>query len=297
MLAERLALGRRAVGHAVAVRRIVVPLAVAIAVGVEVVGADAGRPVDVHGRIAVAPAAAAVTPVPAAEHRRAGGNAQAEHHAGHKRRAVIGRWRIIGRRIGRIGPRAVGPGRIVVRHVHDFRIGRLDDDRIGTAARLRRHLLLRRRLQVARRLRLGTQPLDRRRDVLLLADHRVAQLLGPVELVAHHLQRLRKRGERLHADVPALVLHRRNGSIALEVGIGLRPARRLNDLQGIGRTHQHLRQKRVGIEGDGRQQLVELLGRERLVGILAERAGERSQGQHSRRQCKKFASFHVLLVP
>ena len=289
MLVVALAARPVAIGHAMAMRRIVVPVIVVIVVAVEIVG-DVGRPVDVDRGVAVAAAPAApsapaptaapaAAPVPAAEKGAADREAQAEAEAAAPAAtaivstpAVVGR-RKVGRRIVGIGPRSIGPVRVVGRHVDGVRIGRLDHDRgrragrRAGARRLLRHGLLRRGLEVAGGLRLGAQPLDGGGHIGLLGDHRVAHLLGPVELAVHHRQDLRKGHERRHADVPALVLDRSEGGVALEAGIVLRPARRLDHLQRIARRHQGLRQQRIGIEGNRRQQLVELLRRERLGGV------------------------------
>lgn len=158
---------------------------------------------------------------------------------------------------------------------------------------LGRHLLLRRRLEVAGGSGPSTQALHRVGHVLLLAKHGVAQLLGPFELVAHHRQNLGEGDQRLDADIPTLVLDRRHRGIALEIGISLHPTRRLDDLQRIGRCHQHLRQQRVRIECDRRQHLVELLGRERLWRVLGFEAYERAGGQNHARQHQEPASIHV----
>ena len=265
------------------------PGAVGIAAGVEVVGADAGRAVHVHVGVAA-------VPVPAAEHGSAGRDAQAEHHAAHQRRAVVGRRRVIRWRIGRIGPRAIGPGRIVVGHVDRLRIGRFDHDRAAAAGRLRRHRLLRRALEVAGGRGLGAQALHGIGHVLLLRDHRVADLLGPVELVVHHLEDLRKRRQRLDADVPVLVLDRGHRRIALEIGIGLRPARRLDDFERIARGHQRLRQQGIGIQRDRRQHLVELLGRVGLLGVLRPQRVNGAQCQDRRRNGQQIAPLHVRFV-
>ena len=144
--------------------------------------------------------------------------------------------------------------------------GRRSVRRAG-ARRLRRHRLLRRGLERTRGLRLRPQSLDRGRDVGLLGDHRVADLLGPFELAVHHRQDLREGDQRRDAGVPALVLDGSQRGIAREIGIVLGPARRLDDFQRIGRRHQDLRQQRIGIERDRRQELVELSRREGLAGI------------------------------
>ena len=190
-------------------RRVVLPLAVAIAVGVEVVGADRRRAVDVDRRVAGAPAAAAPAPMPAAEHRRPGRDAQAEHHAGRQRRAVVGRRRIVDRRIGGIGPRPVGPGRIVVRHVDEFGIGRLDDDGAG---RMPVVCVVTFCCGVVLRLP-AAAALARRRWMESATSFCWPIIASPIFWVQSRLlfiiaKRLRKGDQRLHADVPVLGLDR-----------------------------------------------------------------------------------------
>ena len=231
---------------------------IAVEVAVDVDGA-----IDVHGRVAVAPAAAAIAPAPAAEQGARRRDACAPYEAA-QQRATQGP---AGRRIGGIGPGAVSSIGVVARDVDDLRAGLRDGIDGLTRLRLGRHRVLRASagLQRARRGGLGAQTLDRGRDILLLAEQRIAQLLRPVETIVHLLQDGRKRDQRLDADVPRLVgngLHRR---VARQRGIGLLPARGLDDFQRIGRGHQHLRQQRVVIERDRRQDLVELGRRKGLL--------------------------------
>ena len=130
--------------------------------------------------------------------------------------ADIGRRRPVIRRVVRIGPRPVDDGRIVIRHVDLVRVGRCDVDVLPAALLLRRHGLLAGRLQLVVGLRLGTKPLDGVHDVGLLRQHRVAELLRPVELVAHHVEHVGRRRERLYAVVPVLLVERRLERIALK---------------------------------------------------------------------------------
>src|SRR6266545_3813382 len=58
--------------------------------------------------------------------------------------------------------------------------------------------------QVARCLGLDPELLDRIHEVFLLSQKRIAELLRPVELLAHHRQHLRKIHQRLDAGVPSL---------------------------------------------------------------------------------------------
>ena len=187
-LVEALAGRGIAIGHALAVDRLVLPATVVDVVDVEV-AVDVDRAIDVHVDIAVA-----ASPVPAAEDRAGGSDADTEHQAAQQGGAIAvarRRW-IVGRRIGRIGPGAVDGVGIVGRHVDHFRVRRGDDDRAVGSRSLRGDRLLLAALQIAGVGRPGAQALDRIGDILLLGDHRVADLLHPVEIVAELAEDLRE---------------------------------------------------------------------------------------------------------
>jgi len=63
----------------------------------------------------------------------------------------------------------------------------------------------------------------------------------------------------LHARVPVLVRDHLVQGVAAKVGILLHEACGLNDLERIGRGHEDLCQQLIGIEGDRREELVELV--------------------------------------
>src|SRR6185436_14294922 len=98
---------------------------------------------------------------------------------------------------------------------------------------------------------------------LLLRQERIAQLLRDVEFLVHRRQHLRKRGQRLHARIPFLLLQSVFERLLLQPRIRLCPARGLDDLQRIGRRHQDLRDQRVGIKRDRRDQRLDLFLLER----------------------------------
>jgi hypothetical protein len=95
------------------------------------------------------------------------------------------------------------------------------------------HRLLFRGLQVALRLRLGTESLNGVQDVLLLRQKRVAQPLGHVELLAHHGKDLGEVHQRLHTRVPALRLKGRGKRLALQGLVRPCPTISQHNLQGI----------------------------------------------------------------
>ena len=109
-----------------------------------------------------------------------------------------------------MGPVPVNNPGVVDRDVHVFGACRLyGDDRRRAAFRRRyhAHLLLVGGLEMARGLGALPQALDCRQELFLLGQNCIAQLLRPVELVAHHLQCLGYRGEGPDARFPWLLLH------------------------------------------------------------------------------------------
>ena len=111
----------------------------------------------------------------------------------------------------------------------------------------------------------GAQSLDRVHHIGLLRQHGVAELLGPVELVIHHRQHGRRRYELLDARVPVLLVESPLQLVAFQHLVGFGPALGLDHLERIGRRHQHLRQQRVRIERDRRDELIELTFIEQLL--------------------------------
>ena len=96
-------------------------------------------------------------------------------------------------RIVRIPPGAVDDGRLIDRDVDGLGRRRLDDvDGLCVRARLLHDLLLLVALEVACFVRLGAQELDLVHHLVLLGEKRIAELLRPVELVAHGLEHARE---------------------------------------------------------------------------------------------------------
>ncbi len=127
------------------------------------------------------------------------------------------------------------------------------------------HRLLLARFQVTGRVSTRAQPLHGIEHVLLLGKEGIAQITRPIEFVIHHLERLRNRRQGLDARIPRLLLHRVIERLTVDCGIGLRPARSLDNLQRISRSHQDLRKQGIGIKGDRRHQLLELRRRPRAA--------------------------------
>ena len=223
---------------------------------------DVGRPVEVVDvDVAVAPVESAAPVIaPASDRPGCTEGETRRDHAG----ADIGRIAEVIGWIFRIRPGSVNRRRIVVRHVHRIGIGLLDDDRLPVFLRLNADLLLLGGDQLLVVIGLGAKALDRVHHVRLLREHGIAQVLGPVDLVAHHRNDVCGAGERLDAVVPRLLLDLRLQRIALQGLALLEPAIGLHDFQRIGRRRQHIRQQFVGIERNRRNQRLELLGLQQL---------------------------------
>jgi hypothetical protein len=76
--------------------------------------------------------------------------------------------------------------------------------------------------------------LDRVHHLGLLRQHRVLELLGPIEIVVHHGEHGRRRHQRLHARVPILFGKCVVELVALQGFIGLGKAVCLYNLERIG---------------------------------------------------------------
>src|SRR5690606_19705483 len=123
-------------------------------------------------------------------------------------------------------PRAVDAARIVIGNVDDFRRGGLDDVVLLVAA----HDDLRARLEVARGVGTASQVLDGVRHELGLREEGLPEALRPAQVLVEAREHLREGDQRLHAGIPRLAVHGAHGVLALQAGIGPRPARRLRHL-------------------------------------------------------------------
>src|SRR5439155_22172928 len=162
---------RIVVSDALAMRRVVLPA----------ISDVAGSVIDID--VTVAPVAAAAPVVAPASDRPARTEGQTGRDDAGADRARITK---VVRRIVRVGPSSVDGRRLVVRHVHRPRLGRLDDDHLLVFLGLNADFLLLRRDELLVVISLGAQPLDRIHHVRLLREYGIAEALGPVDLVAHH---------------------------------------------------------------------------------------------------------------
>lgn len=170
--------------------------------------------------------------------------------------------------------------RHVLRHIDDLRIRREDSNESFFGV----DLLLRRVLQGAGGHGLGAKPLNRRYNVLLLIHESGAERVRPIEFFIHHPQEIRKSREGLNARVqPHLIQLGKVGRRAQE-------SHCLNDIHGIGRRSEDLREQWVWIERHRPEQLIELLRREGDVRLPGVRRGGRVVGRRIR-----LERLHLLI--
>jgi hypothetical protein len=114
--------------------------------------------------------------------------------------------------------------------------------------------------EITRVVRLVPEELDLIHNSGFVRENRIAELLRPLELLAHHVQDFGKRYERFDAGRPVLLLQRLGELHSLQICVvrQLDPTRRLYDLQRVRRRHQHIGQKIIGIQRDWREDLIKL---------------------------------------
>ena len=122
-----------------------------------------------------------------------------------------------------------------------------------------RHLW--RRLQVADRLSLLSQPLHRVEHARLVGRERLTELGGPVHFAAHHVQCVREIDQRAHRRRETHLGCRVVERLARKVLVLEQPVSSVEHFLRIRRGDQHLRQDRIRVQGDRREQLLECLGR------------------------------------
>ncbi len=155
-----------------------------------------------------------------------------------------------------VGGADEGPALVVARHVDHVRLGRLDHDAVVDARDDLRLVVD----EPAGRLGLLAQPLHAVEHVPVLLGHGEAEPLGVVEVVGHAPDHLRETGEQhKHARVPVARVDRLGDLVVAHVGAVVEDAVGVNDLQREGRGDQHLREQRVRIERDRRDEVVDLV--------------------------------------
>jgi hypothetical protein len=181
---------------------------------------------------------------------------------------------------------------IILRHVYNFRIWRPDDDRLLF---LDDDLLVV-GYQVTRGVGARADMLDRIHDVFLLADDRFAELPGPIKIIVHRLDHLGIVEKAKNARIPILAWFQLRIFLFL-----LKISSALDNLQRIGRSWKHDRNKLVRIKGDSPHEFIQFFRRQCFRSIGCGGAGGwrlnpyRAQ-RHTRHQQYKASrankSFH-----
>jgi hypothetical protein len=168
---------------------------------------------------------------------------------------------------------------IIRRDVDYVGLGRLnDDDLFATFNRLGLHCLLRARFQISCALSLGSHPLDRRHHIGLLRQKRVPEIGRPLNIPSQSLDDVRNGGQGLDTGVPRLFGDGVRQCFIFQIFVAVHPLLELDDFQGISGSSQSLRQKRIGIQCDRRNERVQLIRRNCLSRL---RFGRR-RGHHRR---------------
>jgi hypothetical protein len=145
--------------------------------------------------------------------------------------------------IGGIPPGAVDIGRVIDRHIDDFRVSRLDLDELL----LDDDALLLGGRETPLSLCFLAQFLDGGHDLLLLAQESVPQFPCLVKFIAQGNEYVRGMAEGFHAGVPRFFLQGLVQGIAFEVLLLPQPALSLNHFKGVRGGHQDLGREGIGI--------------------------------------------------
>ena len=252
---------------------------------------DVDVPIDVDVDTATAPVPGTPAPSPDRSYCHSPPKPEDSDSNGHFRPTA---GRVNQRRIRGIPPWPVDNYRIVARHINNLGIYRYNFDHLT----FNNHLLLFGSLEIARSLGLLPQSLNGVHDTGLLSQESFTQSLCPGCLLSHHVEDLRKRRERLHAQVPVHFVQGVVECVSLEVRVCLQPAVRFHNLVWIRRRYEDLCEKRIRIERNRRKHLVQLSLAECLAGVHLLRKGSERDHHHNdepyQRALKKCISFHVF---
>jgi hypothetical protein len=104
-----------------------------------------------------------------------------------------------------------------------------------------------------------THALDCVHHIRLLRQESVSQVCHPLNIASHPLHHVWILHESLNTWVPRLLCHSVRQGFALQILIVVHPLLKLNYFQWIGRSGERLRQERVRIKRDRRDQRIQLL--------------------------------------
>ncbi len=124
-------------------------------------------------------------------------------------------------------------------------------------------LLLRSTAQRTRSVGLRPQPLNRSRHLILIRRNRGPDRGIVINILRHHLHHVGKPGQGNKCRIETLLLGSSGQLRQGEVAVLRQPIIEIQNLLRIGRGGSDLGQKRVGVESDRSQQLIQLLRRRR----------------------------------
>jgi len=81
-----------------------------------------------------------------------------------------------------------------------------------------------------------------------------------VDVLRHHVENLRKVDQRNECRIESLSLRRIGERLSAQTRVLMKPIVNIEDLLRIGRRRTDLREQRVRVKSDGREQLIELIG-------------------------------------
>jgi hypothetical protein len=110
--------------------------------------------------------------------------------------------------------------------------------------------------------------LHRAHHIGLLSQERIPQICGPSNIVGQQPECVGKRYQGLDARVPVLPLGSVHQLSSLEVAVLPEPLLRLHDLQRIRARGQHLAEQRVGVQRNRRDQVIQLVRRQKRRRLL-----------------------------
>ena len=129
----------------------------------------------------------------------------------------------------------------------------------------RLHRLLRRGFEISDLLSLGAQLLHGSEDGRLIGGEGAAELAGPVDLLAHHVDDRWKLHQRPHGGAETGFLSCSIERVALEFLVLQQPVARVEDFLGVDGRGEYLPHQLVRVERNRRHQLLERVRRPRRL--------------------------------
>ena len=178
---------------------------------------------------------------------------------------VITDWRppIVGRVI-RPPPIGIKMRRVVIGYVDNSGVNRVYIDIIVLPVDAN----MIQTIKVSRSVGVIPESLDGVENIRFLHQVSIAEALGPKAVYIHSRQQLWKGDQRFDAGIPGHVTHRVNRILAFQFRVLDRPGGGFAHLFWVGGCHQYLAEQGIGIQGDGRQHLIQLCITEALIVIV-----------------------------